>query len=231
MEIEKIVSTLQGKVGKTDFSTQTLQKACELFPVADGQEPDDNYFEKVAGFVTSMQGQYNHDFSTKFKEAKKNLLTEDTFRNMSNEQLSELKTMIENISSGVTPRADVKHESDEVKALKEEIAKLTERLDNGDKAKRQSDLLQQVKSGMKAQKANDDYVLEKTLAGAVFDETKPLEALVEEYLSKYDSEYSRCRGAGTPPRQGTESGAGSGQTWLDKQFAKKKAREGWGNKG
>lgn len=226
MEIEKIVSTLQEKVGKTDFSVQTLQKACELFPVAEGQEPDDAYFTKLAGFVSSMQGQYNHDFSTKFKEVKKNLLSEDTFKSLSSSQLSEVKSILSRLvpPSEPAPAGD----STEVDTLKEEIAKLTARLDEGDKAKRQYELLQQVKSGMKSQKANDEYVLEKTLEGVVFDETKPLDALVQDYLTKYDAEYSRCRGAGTPPRQGTDGPGGEGQSWLDQQFAKKKAREGWG---
>lgn len=226
MEIEKIVSTLQERIGKTDFSSQTLQKACELFPVAEGQEPDEAYFTKLAGFVTSMQGQYNHDFSTKFKDVKKNLLSEDTFKDMSAAQLTELKSILSRLEA---PAPDEKPaDNDEVNALKEEIAKLTERLDNGDKAKRQGELLQKVKAGMKAQKASDEYVLEKTLDGVVFDETKPLEALVQDYLTKYDAEYSRCRGTGTPPRQGIDGRGGEGNSWLDQQFAKKKAREGWG---
>ena len=41
MEIEKIVSTVQEKVGNTDFSAQTIQKYVELNPVAEGQEPDE----------------------------------------------------------------------------------------------------------------------------------------------------------------------------------------------
>ena len=57
MEIEKIVSTVQEKVGNTDFSAQTIQKVVELYPVAEGQEPDEAYFSKVADFVKGMQGQ------------------------------------------------------------------------------------------------------------------------------------------------------------------------------
>jgi len=227
MEIEKIVSTVQEKVGKTDFSAQTIKKYVELNPVAEGQEPDEAYFTKAVSFLQGMQGQYNHDFSTKFAEAKKNLLTEDTFKSMSAEQLSEVKTLLSRLTA--PPQPTPPEDSSEVEALKAEIAKLTERLDNGDKAKRQSELLQKVKAGMKAQKASDDYVLEKTLDGVVFDETKPLDALVQEYLTMYDAEYTRCRGAGTPPRQGIEGVGGSGNSWLDQQFAKKKAREGgWG---
>ena len=67
MEIEKIVSTVQERVGNTDFSAQTIQKYVELNPVAEGQEPDEAYFDKAADFLKGMQGQFNHDFSVKFK--------------------------------------------------------------------------------------------------------------------------------------------------------------------
>lgn len=228
MEIEKIVSTVQSKVGNTDFSAQTIQKACELFPVADGQEPDEAYFTKVATFITGMQGQYNHDFSTKFREAKKNLLTEDTFKDMSAEQITEIKALLDGLKPSTAPQPQ---ESEEVKALREQLKLLTDRLDSSDKAKQRSDLLQKVKAAMKEQKANDEYVLEKTLSNAQFDETKPLDELTKEFLAKYDAEYTACRGEGAPPRQGNPNGGGHGNTWLDQQFEKKKAREGWGKKG
>lgn len=167
MEIEKIVSTVQEQLGKTDFSAQTIQKYVELNPIAEGQEPDEAYFTKAKSFFEGMQGQFNHDFSTKFTEAKKNLLTEDTFKNMSAEQIAEVKKLIKGLKAEPTPAPQ---ESEEVKALKAEIAKLTERLDNGDTAKRQAELMQKVRASMKEQKASDDYVLDKTLEGATFDE-------------------------------------------------------------
>lgn len=226
MEIEKIVSTVQEKVGNTDFSAQTIQKAVELYPVAEGSEPDEAYFSKVADFVKGMQGQYNHDFSVKFTEAKKNLLTEDTFKDMSAEQLAELKTLIGNIKKDDEVE---KPESEEVKALKEQIAALTERLDNGDSAKRQAELLQKVRAAMKEQKANDEYVLDKTLEGVSFDVKKTVEDLTTEMLARYDAEYLKCRGNGAPPRTGG-GGGGEGKTALDKRFEKKALKEGWGKK-
>ena len=115
MEIEKIVSTVQERVGNTDFSAQTIKKYVELNPVAEGQEPDEAYFTKAVSFLQGMQGQYNHDFSTKFAEAKKNLLTEDTFKDMSAEQIAEIKTLLEGLKPNPAPQPQ---ESDEVKALK-----------------------------------------------------------------------------------------------------------------
>lgn len=224
MEIEKIVSAVQEKIGKTDFSAQTIQKYVELNPIADGQEPDEAYFTKAKDFFTGMQGQFNHDFSTKFSEAKKNLLTEDTFKNMSAEQLAEVKKLIE----GVKP-IEKPNESEEIKALKETIKQLTDRLDNGDKAKQQAELLQKVRTAMKEQKANDDYVLENTLKGVELDVTKTVEDLTKEMLVKYDAEYLKCRGAGAPPRT-SEGGGGGGETALDRRFKEKAKKEGWAKK-
>lgn len=228
MEIEKIVSTVQERVGNTDFSAQTIQKYVELNPVAEGQEPDEAYFTKAADFLKGMQGQFNHDFSTKFKEAKKNLLTEDTFKDMSAEQIAEIKTLLEGLKPNPAPQPQ---ESEEVKALREQLKQLTDRLDSSDKAKQHAEVLQKVKAEMKKQKANDDYVLEKTLSNAQFDETKSIEELTNEFLAKYDAEYTACRGTGAPPRNGTPGNSGQGNTWLDQQFEKKKAKEGWGKKG
>lgn len=225
MEIEKIVSTVQEKVGNTDFSAQTIQKYVELNPVAEGQEPDEAYFTKAADFLKGMQGQFNHDFSTKFAEAKKNLLTEDTFKNLSAEQLAEVKKLIE----GVKVDPPKPEESEEVKALKAQIAALTERLDNGDTAKQKAELLQKVKAAMKEQKANDDYVLDKTLEGADIDVKKSVEDLTKKYLAKYDAEYLKCRGGGAPPRLGG-GGGGDQKSELDKRFEKKAQKEGWGKK-
>lgn len=222
MEIEKIVSTVQEKLGNTDFSAQTIQKYVELNPVAEGQEPDEAYFTKAKDFLVGMQGQFNHDFSTKFAEAKKNLLSEDTFKNLSAEQLAEVKKLIE----GVKP-IEKPNESAEVAALKEQIKQLTDRLDNGDKAKQQAELLQKVRTAMKEQKATDEYVLDNTLKGVELDTTKSVEDLTKEYLAKYDAEYTKCRGGGASPRMNASS-AGEGETELDKKFKKKAAKEGWG---
>lgn len=225
MEIEKIVSTVQEQLGNTDFSAQTIQKYIELNPVAEGAEPDEAYFTKAKEFFTGLQGQFNHDFSTKFTEAKKNLLTEDTFKNLSAEQLAEVKKLID----GVKVEPKTPQESEEVKALEAQIKALKERLDNGDTAKQKAEILSKVKAAMKEQKANDDYVLNKTLEGADIDVNKSVEELTKEYLAKYDAEYLACRGGSATPRLGGGGGSET-KSALDIRFAKKAAKEGWGKK-
>lgn len=224
MEIEKIVSTIQEKIGNTDFSSQTIQKAVELYPVAEGTEPDEAYFSKVATFLTGMQGQYNHDFSVKFKEAKKNLLTEDTFKDMTSEQLENIKQLIGNLTQK-DGGGDDTHK--ELQILRDLVSKLTERLDNGDKAVKHAELLSQLKESMKSKKADDDYVLEQTLKGVELDMTKSIEDLTQEYLAKYDAEYLRCRGNGSPPRMSSVGSTGEEGSRLDQRFRQKAKKEGW----
>lgn len=222
MEIEKIVSNVESKLGKTDFSSQTVRKAVELFAVPEGQEPDEAYFDKVSDFLKGMQGQYNHDFSTKFGEYKKNYrLDEQSIKDYSEEELSSLKAAL-----GLAKQEE-KHTEDDVSALKAELEELKTRLDNGDKSRRQSELLSSLRSLMKSSKADDEYVLDVTLRGAVLDDKKSLEELAQEWLPKYDAEYTKCRNGATSPR--LSQGGGKGQSWLDQKFAQKAKKEGWGN--
>lgn len=216
---------MQEKIGNTDFSAQTIQKYVELNPVAEGAEPDDAYFAKGISFFQGMQGQYNHDFSTKFAEAKKNLLTEDTFKNMSAEQIAEVKRLVEGLKSDPALQ-----ESEEIKALKEQVKQLTERLDGNDDARQRAEILSKVKAAMKEKNVTDEYVLDNTLKGVEIDIKKSVEDLTEELLAKYDAEYTKCRGAGAPPRVAA-GGGGNTETWLDKKFKQKAAKEGWGKKG
>ena len=73
MEQEKILSTLNEKLGETSFSTQTLQKYIELNPVPEGKEPDEIYFNTAVGFLKGMQGQYNHDVATEIEGLRKTI--------------------------------------------------------------------------------------------------------------------------------------------------------------
>lgn len=222
METEKIVSTVQEKVGNTDLSSKTIQTIVENFPVT-GDEPDDAYFEKVTGIVKSLQGQFNHDFSTKFAEAKKNFkLDADTIKTMSQEQLAEIKTLL-------TSEGHEDHSSDkELEALKQTVQQLTERANNAEKAKAQEEILRNVKAAMKAKGAEDEYVLNNTLKGVVFATDKSVDELTEEYLKKYDTEYKECRGEGATPRVSSSGDRSGKHSVADAFFARKAKKEGWG---
>ena len=68
MEFEKIVSTILEKSGKTDVSKATVTMLAKLLPVADGAEPDEEYFNKMVDAVKSVQGNVNSVMSTKVTE-------------------------------------------------------------------------------------------------------------------------------------------------------------------
>lgn len=72
MELEKILSTIGEKLGKTDLSQATLRSYVTLNPVAEGTEPDEAYFNRTVSFLKALQGQYNHDVAVKVEEVKKN---------------------------------------------------------------------------------------------------------------------------------------------------------------
>lgn len=65
MDIEKIISTVLGKVGNTDVSRQTIKTVIGLNPLKEGEEPDEAYFDKMADAAKSIQGNINSVFASK----------------------------------------------------------------------------------------------------------------------------------------------------------------------
>ena len=72
MEAEKIISTLKEQVGTTNLSDKSLADYVNLNLPPDGTEPDDAYFAKHKGILTSFNGNFNHDVAAKVEEFKKN---------------------------------------------------------------------------------------------------------------------------------------------------------------
>lgn len=212
MERETLISTLQEKVGNNDFSTQTLGGIIDMNPLADGTEPDDAYWERTVNFVKTLQGQYNHDFSTKFQ--------------------TEVDKKIEDFKKNYKPQEPPKNPpvdpqpNKEVEELKKQVEELKKQNLEKEEAAKQADLYKKVKSVMKAQNANDAYVLDKTLQGVTFDTKKTVEELTADMLKAYDKEYTQCRGAGMPPR--VAKNEAEHNTAASKFFERKKQKEHWG---
>ena len=210
--------------GKTSFSARTIEKAVELFPVAEGSEPDSDYFKKVATFLDGMQGQYNHDFSTQLATAKKNLtLDAETVKNYSEEQkLALLKAL--------QPQGDPSPpDEDRMTALEQKIQDLTDEMKSKADEQARSMLKTKLRDAMRAHGASDEYVLNKALDKAELDSDKTFDALLQANLDLYDAELKLCRGDGALPRHRVAGGSGGG-SWLDAKFAEKAAKEGWGGK-
>ena len=215
MERETLISTLQEKAGNNDFSTQTLGGIIDMNPLADGAEPDDAYWERTVNFVKTLQGQYNHDFSSKFQ--------------------TEVDKKVEDFKRTYKPedpkrqdKPDDPKPNTEVEELKRQVEELKAQNLEKEEAARQADLYKKVKSAMKAQNASDAYVLDKTLQGVKFDTKKTVAELAAEMLKAYDKEYTQCRGAGVPPRVARNEGEHT--TAASQYFARKARKEGWGAK-
>lgn len=225
MEIEKIVSTVQEKLGKTDVSAQTIQKAVEfrnsVAPLPEGAEPDDAYFDGIVNLAKDFQGNINFLMANKANEWKKNFkLDAESIKGYTQEQLAELKKAIEGIGTK-------KEEKDEkYSELENKYNELLNRLDGNDAKAKKSELIEKIKESMRNHMANDEYVLRKTLENAEFDVNKSVEDLTKEFLDKYDAEYTACRGNGGQPRQMFSGGDGQ-KSWLDKKFEAKRQKEGW----
>lgn len=77
MELEKIISTILEKAGKTDVSKETVTTLVNLNPLQEGTEPDEAYFNKMVKAVKSVQGNVNNVMSTKVTEQVKTKVAEE----------------------------------------------------------------------------------------------------------------------------------------------------------
>ena len=209
MEKEKLLSTLTEKLGKTSFSSQTIETYLDLNPLEEGVEPDDAYWQKAVNFLGKMQGQFNHDVAAAITKQKA-LPNEEN----GNEK-KEVSGLPENI---VKLLEDIKGENKKLKA----------RLDEEDKRRAATALREQVAEGMKAKNASNAYVLRNVLRDAEMDASKSVDELVTEYLKKYDVELREANPSGYVPREVTEGSKEAKVT--DSYFKKKAEREGWSKK-
>lgn len=133
MDKEKIISMISGKVGNTDVSPQTIEMLIGLNPLAEGTEPDDAYFSKMADAVKSIQGNVNHVFSEKLSA-------------QVNAKVEELKLKQ---SSGGKNESNNSEESSGNNELLSRLEKLEKDL-NDERAARQSERLERSKKDVMA---------------------------------------------------------------------------------
>lgn len=207
MESEKILSNITERLGNTSLSERTIQKYIELNPIAEGAEPDESYFTNATDFLSALSGQYNHDVAEKVKEIKAQYKEPNGLSN---------NVKIDNAND------------DTIKALQDKYDKmfqeLSDKLTDSENKRAQSDLREKVVKGMRSKNATDEYVLKNTLKGVVFDDSKSVDELVDQYLKVYDKELTEARGNGARPRT---AGGGKGLSAADAYFKAKAKREGW----
>lgn len=210
MEKEQILSTINEKLGNTNFSEKTISDYVDAFIPETEENPD---FEKHVGFLKSLYGNFSADVAKQVNEAKAKLQTPPTNKQQPDD----------------TRYAALEEKFDKLMGNYE---KLTEQLAQKESKQAQEQLMSQVKAEMKKQGADDEYVLGVVFKGITLGELKPdfkkpVADLAKELRVEYDSELSRCRGKGAAPRNGGASG-GAKDKPFGGYFAQKKAREGWG---
>lgn len=207
MEKEQILSTINEKLGNTNFSEKTISDYVDAFIPETEENPD---FDKHVGFLKSLYGNFSADVAKQVNEAKAKLQTPPANKQQPDD----------------TRYAALEEKFDKLMGNYE---KLTEQLAQKESKLTQEQLMSQVKAEMKKQGATDEYVLKQTLRGVTFDAKKSVADLAKEMLSAYDSELTACRGKGAAPRNGGDGGGGSkGKNAAESYFARKQKKEGWG---
>lgn len=207
MEKEQILSTINEKLGNTNFSEKTISDYVDAFIPETEENPD---FDKHIGFLKSLYGNFSADVAKQVNEAKAKLQTPPANKQQPDD----------------TRYAALEEKFDKLMGNYE---KLTEQLAQKESKLTQEQLMSQVKSEMKKQGATDEYVLKQTLRGVTLDAKKSVADLAKEMLTAYDSELTACRGKGAAPRNGGDGGGGSkGKNAADSYFARKQKKEGWG---
>ena len=207
MEKEQILSTINEKLGNTNFSEKTISDYVDAFIPETEENPD---FDKHVGFLKSLYGNFSADVAKQVNEAKAKLQTPPANKQQPDD----------------TRYAALEEKFDKLMGNYE---KLTEQLAQKESKLTQEQLMSQVKAEMKKQGATDEYVLKQTLRGVTLDVKKSVADLAKEMLTAYDSELTACRGKGSAPRNGGDGGGGSkGKNAADSYFARKQKKEGWG---
>lgn len=217
MEKEKIISGILEKVGNTDVSSQTVEAIMNLSPLADGAEPDDAYFEKMAGAVKSFQGNINHVFSEKL-----------------NTQVSQKIEEYKKSRTGkAEPTATESKPSDELNELKAQIKALQEARSEDLAKARRSDVERQVKDGLKERFRSTgmevrDFFIDTALGKMdIPDRDANIDNLVSEAEKRVVRDMKAAGIDTDAPLNSVGGGGGNGKSWLDKKFAEKAKREGY----
>lgn len=212
MEKEVLVSKLKPLLGVPDakgfYSNGVTDRTLDTYAASIAAGVDDNAGDEVfaihKGILDAMGGQLRFELGEFTKNYKPSQTPPST--------------------PPVTPPGDdaLSKVLEKLNEMEQSNKDLKQRLDQAEQVKSQGEYRDQLVKAMKGKGADNDYVLEKALLGLTFDTKKSIDEIVEEHLTKYDSEYSRCYGNGETPRNPQAQG-GAESKLLDKFFAEKEA--------
>lgn len=136
MELEKIISAIFEKAGKTDVSKETVTTLVNLNPLQEGAEPDEAYFDKMVKAVKSVQGNVNNVMSAKVTEQVKTKVAEELAKRGGNQHEEKPK---------VNPNEDIPQWA---KELKEQFESDRKERQQEKAAREKKNLLDTVKKGL-----------------------------------------------------------------------------------
>lgn len=210
MEKEQLLSELKSKLGTTSLSERTLgDYVANIIPtVTSDEQVNDTFYAAHVGILKSLEGQFNKDVADRVKIAQ------------SEWEKNHPKPQPNPNPNPTDPKNEPNKELEEMKAM---IVAMQQKLDDADKATLAKNLLESVKSAMKAKGATDDAVMLYTFKGESIDTTKSVDELTESYLKTYDANYKTLRGDGASPRNGDGNPNPKEDKFLDDYFARKAA--------
>jgi hypothetical protein len=178
METEKIISTLKEKIGTTSLSDRTISDYVNNNLLADGTEPDDNYFTKHSNILKSLSGNFNADVATRVEDFKKNY--KPTIQNANPKREKEPTNDFEERLKAIEEANEAKF-----KALKEELSAK-------DKALEQKSYVSQLEGKFKAGLEDKGLVYDPIYFEHIvrengdFDTSKSIDDSVKSISEKYD---------------------------------------------
>lgn len=210
MEKEQLLSELKNKLGTTSLSERTLgDYVANILPtVTSDEQVNDTFYAAHVGILKSLEGQFNKDVADRVKTAQ------------SEWEKAHSKPQPNPNPNPTDPKDEPNKELKEMKAM---ILAMQQKLDDADKATLAKNLLENVKSAMKAKGATDEAVMLFTFKGENIDTTKSVDELTESYLRTYDANYKTLRGDGASPRNGDGNPNPKEDKFLDDYFARKAA--------
>lgn len=209
MEKELLISKIKEKIGTTKISEQTMDAyvASILPTIANDEMVNDAFLEGCKAFLVAARGQMTNEAAEEIRRYKEN---------------HPAPTPTPTPAPAPTPEPKPNNGDEAMEKLLKEFEDLKKSIGEDAKRRKQEQLMHDVMERMKAEGADDEYVLKNAMRGITLDETKSVDELAAAYLPNYDKEYREARGDSGMPRGGSGGGERSKKA-LDDFFDQKRA--------
>lgn len=203
MTQEQILQRVKEGLGQTSVSDRTINDFISIFPVAEGTEPSDAYFEQITKACKTVNGNISA---------------------VTAQAVNTAKSDWENAHSSQQNQQNVQQSNADYDALKKEFEELKNRINEREVKITETQLRENVKKKSKDLKVDYENLwndlVSSTPVGENVTEAEFLKMVKDSYVAKVQSYY----GAGTAPFKSTstpEESHTKAQKELDDYFKKK----------